>query len=487
MMTPSAKNPKVTQTHRLWAIVATLFLLLAACEGATTPEPPPATNPPGDGGTEPAPQGRTLTSWTIDPEFSVAGIADPTTRAWYEQVNREIAQERAVQCVPIDTPPEEQENYPASGTTAACSAIKHFVGRALNYHVTALLSLFRLTGDQALLEEVDRVMEIAYSRLRDTDNDGYKNWYYLAEYDKDDFNLKEDSLSHGFVAEVAYVFRKNAAFGTAEHDYGARADQWVAYLRDNFEAKWALQRETSGTEGIPVHYLFHPFMEILRYHVYMAKIFPEDAKYRVMHERLSKIALSDMKIDVTPKGNAFVWAHVVRQWRIPENPGICTTFQMGTYPQQTMLVFMDLALEGYPGFSDTVAMQTLSRTLSESILEPNEVAFLYKDVGGPRNSTLDPVQRKDTIIDGWCFQDASYGSGRGYFRSEGSYLALTWGFLAAFAPEAQTDLESGEIYQTNQRLYGNPAEGETKIKQLDVPAAQAFSRLYVAGGFALAN
>jgi len=43
--------------------------------------------------------------------------------------------------------------------------------------LTALLTLFRVTGDIELLEEIDRLMEIAKGRLNDSDGDGFRNWH----------------------------------------------------------------------------------------------------------------------------------------------------------------------------------------------------------------------------------------------------------------------------------------------------------------------
>lgn len=437
--------------------------------------------------TEPS---RTLTTWTIDPEFSVGAVDDPETKAWYRQIGVEIAREHKIVCPPETTLPSEYPAYPSSGTRAACSTVKHYVGRGLNFYVSSLLTVFRLSGDPALLAEVDRVMEIARSRLRDTDADGYRNWSYLPKLDNDDFNLKEDSLSHGFIAQVAYVFRQNATQSSAKHNYSAHADAWITYLRQDFEGKWKDRHATRQTQGMPVSPLFHPFMEVLRYNVYMAKLFPEEPKYRELSERLSGIALAEFKTDMTPKGEAFVWSHFVRQWREDGTANLCLDFQMGTYPQQTMTVFTDLALEGYPGFSDTLAMQKLSRTLSESIMTPTRYAFLYKDVGGLRNGTLDVERRKKISIEGWCFVDARFSAGvtpTDNFRSESSYQALPWGFLAAFSTEAETALETSEIYRANQQIYGNPLDGDLAPKAIYIPAAMAFARLYTASNFSLAR
>lgn len=471
--------PPCTASKQFLTAALVALAALTACNGPTRP-PTAADAPPSP------PAGRTLRSWTVDPQFRPEAIGDLETRAWYRQIGVEIARENAVDCPPEGTPPEAQEYFPASSTTAACSAIKHYVGRGLNYYVTSLLSVFRVTGDPALLAEVDRVLEIVRSRLRDTDGDGYRNLYYLTVYGPDDFNPKEDSLAHGFLAEVAYVFGKNAAYSTPEHPYAERAAFWTDYLRGDFEAKWAGRRETA--EGLPVDRLMHPFMEILRYSVYMAKLFPDDLKYRHFSERLSRVALTEFKTDATPSGDAFVWSHVVRLWdpQLRGDPESCLDFQMGTYPQQTMTAFVDLALEGHPGFSDTLALQKLSRTLSESVMAPTELGFLYKDVGGLRNGVLEPDRRKDTVIGGWCFRDASFNNGGApteNFRSEGSYQAIPWALLVAFVPEA--DLTASEIYRVNRQIYGDPLAGEIVAKRLSIPAAMAFARLYRSGPFAL--
>ena len=463
---------------RLWSALL-LAAVLAACSGTapTTDGPvPEPVAPPG-----PPAQGRTLTTWTVDPAFDVNAVQDAQARAWYRQMGLEIAKEQATECLPPGTPPEAYEYATSSGTVAACSATKHWTGRALNHYVTSLLTVFRVTGDRTLLEEVDRVMEIARGGLRDTDGDGFRNWAYLARYDQNDFNHKEDSLAHGFLAEVAYVFKQNAAYSTPEHDYAAHSAAWSSYLRGDFEAKWAGRGETA--EGLPVDRLMHPFMEILRYGVYMEKLFPSEARYRRFNARLAEVALSEFRTDATPGGEAFVWSHVVRRWdpQINGDPNRCIDFQMGTYPQQTMQAFMDLALEGYPGFSDTEKMHKLSRSLSESILDATQYGFLYKDVGGLRNGLLNPNERKNSVVDGYCFHDAYYGNNASNFRSEGSYRALSWGFMAAFAPESSTSFAAGEIYRVNEQVYGNPLSGSIRAQRVHVPAAMVFTHLYNGG------
>lgn len=475
-------NPKV------WVLFMASCLLFSACTDAPTPVPQP--NSDRDPAVQPQPpESRTLTTWTINPNFSESDIGDPETLAWYRRAKLEIARERKQKCLPPGTAPEAYPFYPASATLSACSGVKHFIGRGLQSDVNALLTLFRVTGDHELLEEIDRLMEIAKAQLSDTDGDGYRNWYWLDIYDTDDFNLKEDTLAHSYIPVVSYVFQKNARYGTATHDYKVHADEWLDYLRKEFEAKWAIRSVTAGHEGLPVKNLFHPYIEMLRYTVYMAKLFPEDGKYQRLQRHLAATVLNEFKIDSTDNGDAFVWSHTVRQEKFGNDPDECLHFQMGSYPNQTIQTFMDLALEGYPGFADTETMRTLSRTVSESILEPNQFSSLmYKDVGGLRNGSLTPNTHKQTYIGGWCFEEAPFSPNSDpttNFRSEASYLEFAYAFMAPFAADDLASLEETEIYKVNRHVYGDSTNKSTKLTSVSVPAAMAFARLYHSEGFNL--
>jgi hypothetical protein len=206
-----------------------------------------------------------------------------------------------------------------------------------------------------------------------------------------------------------------------------------------------------------------------------------------LEQELSRVSLEQFKTDATASGEAFVWSHVVRLIR-GKGPDDCMTFQMGTYPKQTMQTFMDLALEGYPGFADAEALKKLSRTVSESVLQPNEIAFMYEDVGGIRNGSMDPNRRVRTRIGGWCFEDAPYSLSSepgNRFRSEGAYRLLNYSFFAAFAADDPTSLSETEIYKVNRQVYGNPTSAATRTSSVSIPAAMAFARLYATGRYTL--
>lgn len=462
---------------RLGAILALCFSL-ASCGEPAPPGKPQPPQPPGP--SLPSAQ-RSLQDWTIDPEFSLDEIKDAEARAWYQRLMIEIAAEQKTVCPPKAMPPEAYPHYPASATLSACSAAKHYVGRSTNYYVTMLLSNFRLTGDKALLDEAVRVTDIIYERLEDTDGDGFRNLRRIDRYGLNDFNPKEDSLPHGYLAELAYVLEKNADSSTPEHDYAAKSKLWQDYLRQDFEGKWKLQKPSDDVvNGFPQDGLFHPYTEALRYHTYMHKLFPADARYPVMIKSMTAEVAKNYHFDTTPKGKVFVWPHRLRsKMQGGEDP--CSTFQMGTYPQQTMLGSLDLALEGAPFYGRDAFVETMSRTMSESILDPGPGYLTYKDVGGKRNGSAKANPPREVTIDDICFKETS--NDKTWFRGEGSYASLTWGVWATFAPDEP--FGKGEIYRTNVSVYPDPTDLEAPPVRPAIPSVMVFARLYNARGYHL--
>jgi len=446
------------------------------------PSPPPAAEKPAPPESE-APR-RALDALTIDPTFDAARLEDAETRAWYNKVKAEIRAERATPC------PDEPKIVNDSGmipTFAACTGLKSTVGRALNTYVTSLLTLFRITGDKELLDEVDRIMEKAREGLSDTNGDGYRNWVPDVGV-PNDFNAKEDSLAHGFLAMVVYVLKKNARYSTPTHDYGAHAEAWLAYLRDDFEAKWRGRTDS----GFPVHALMHPYINLLRYQLYMSKLFPEDPRYKEILREMTRVAFNEFRSDTTENGEAYVWSHRVRQTSSADE-NTCLYFQMSAYPPLTIQSFVDLALSGHAEFASEAALRKLARTLSESLLEPTEHGFVYKDVGGLRNGDLDPDTRKEVYIgpvgERWCFKESwnfDYGVKQPGFRNEKVYLLLPYTAPAAWAARPGEPLEDTKVYRMNLEVYGSPY-GSSVGKHVHVPAAMAFMRLYHAGNYALSE
>ena len=425
----------------------------------------------------------------VDPTFDIATIEDAETRAWYARVKDKIRVERGVSC--SGAKPEG-----ASAThEAACTGEREVVGRTLNMYVTSLLTLFRVTGDKELLDEVDRVMEVAYANLKDTDGDGYRAWTLRS---LEALNRKEDSLAHGFIAQVAFTLKQNAEYSTPEHNYEAHADAWLAYLQDEFEAKW---RRYKGND-FPEPRLMHPYINLVRYHLYMSKLFPEDARYVSELDRMSAIVLEEFVVDETPNGEAYVWSHELRQVTKGATADTCLNFQMSGYPPYTVQNFVDLGLAGHAGFAGEVALGRMARTVSEALLEPavpNSQAlkedprfrdpFLYKDVGGLRNGDLDEDTRLETRIgpDNWCFKEVYHHDGSTKspaFRSTEFFFNRGYTSPGVWLIDSETPLEETEIYRTSREVYGDPSVSQPE-KDVHVPAAMAFMRLYAAGNYTL--
>ncbi len=56
-------------------------------------------------------------------------------------------------------------------------------GRRFSIYTTSLILAYRETGERDLIRQLDRLMNIAKGKLKDTNGDGYKNWLYLTDTD----------------------------------------------------------------------------------------------------------------------------------------------------------------------------------------------------------------------------------------------------------------------------------------------------------------
>jgi hypothetical protein len=122
------------------------------------------------------------------------------------------------------------------------------LGRNLNSYLTSILTLFRLTGDKALLTEVDRIMELERAKLSDCEyhyknvaeanpdgtpvdkrectKDGFLNLIRRPKNNEgadlqfigNDHHEMDEILSHSIIAEVAYALFLNQDIGAfGEH------------------------------------------------------------------------------------------------------------------------------------------------------------------------------------------------------------------------------------------------------------------------------
>lgn len=265
----------------------------------------------------------------------------------------------------------------------AASGDLYQLGRAFNTYVTTLLNAFRVTKDLALLDEVDRLLEVARAQLADYNGDGYLNWRYLNENVDDsgdgpslygdDYHVMDDILTHSLVAAAAGALRENAALGGR---YAEHAAFWQDYLKNNFEAKWRARNDEPSGFPFLTRDLMHPYVQFIRYHHYMAEL-TGDPAYRSEAERMAELVPEQVREVFTSGGPAYVW----NQRFLPEGEGDILMCQPFIYLQLTFQAFEDLALEGFGVFDDAF-MQRVATAMTALVVEDGYRNFASDICGG---------------------------------------------------------------------------------------------------------
>jgi hypothetical protein len=176
-------------------------------------------------------------------------------------------------------------------------------GRDLYTHNSSLLLGLRATGDLRFLDEVDRSMQVVRGELYDgwcggVSNSLDKGWYNTM-YGKDGYlNFRrrhgsgdiwcrdvadlEETMVHGHLAMIMYAYHVNRDLASpAGIDYGERADFWLDYLVNHFEAKW---RERSGRSYPRMDFIdlkfCHTYNTFLLYYYYLGMRLQDDGNPR---------------------------------------------------------------------------------------------------------------------------------------------------------------------------------------------------------------
>lgn len=323
-----------------------------------TPEPtPPAPQPePAPAPGSKRPRG-SYTTLRANPNFSRNQLA-AEVRLWYDRLMSAIEH------------PKYHTHSALAGSDPsrwASSGDLFLIGRSLNTHVTTLITVFRITRDPQLLDEIDRLMQLTRADLRDYNGDGYLNWRYLtltepsgAPFIGDDYHEMDEILTHSLVAAAAYVFQQNAA----DPRYAERAAFWTDYLQNHFEAKWR-QRKNRPT-GFPfiTKELTHAYSQWIRYHYYMNKL-TGDGRYLSEARRMANNVANHMIEVDSPAGPAFIWDHRISDVRRYSNMGC----QMFVYLRHTMQAFQDLALEEFSVFADHGFMSKVSNGFTSFVMD----------------------------------------------------------------------------------------------------------------------
>lgn len=271
----------------------------------------------------------------------------------------------------------------------AASGDLYDIGRHLNVYVTTLLTTLRVTKDLALLDEVDRLMEMVRAELKDYNADGFLNWRYLntegdastKPYIGDDYIVLDEVLVHSLIAAVAAAFHENAAFDAR---YEERASFWTDYLINEFEAKWRERNDVPF--GLPFisRDLTHAYVQFIRYNYYMYEI-TGTAAYYSEASRMAELVAQHVKQVYTSGGPAYVWDHRF----LPDTDASPLNCQPFVYLQYTFQAFQDMALEGFSIFDDTF-MQHVSTSMTALVMDDSYRSFAKDICGGVFQVGLSP-------------------------------------------------------------------------------------------------
>lgn len=269
----------------------------------------------------------------------------------------------------------------------ASSGDLNAIGRKLNNYITTLLTTLRVTKDLAILDEVDRLMELARAQLKDYNGDGFRNWRYLAEdgddsfYGDDEFTM-EEILTHSVVAAAAAALNENAAFDSR---YREHATFWKDYLKNDFEAKWRERNEVPFGFPFLTRNLMHPYVQFIRYHLYMYELTGEAAYYSEA-ERMAREVPQQVRRVYTSGGPAYVWDQRFLPEAERDEALSCQPF---VYLRLTFQAFQDLALEGFSIF-DTTFMQYVATAMTSLVMKDSYRSFASDICGGMYQAGLKP-------------------------------------------------------------------------------------------------
>jgi hypothetical protein len=220
-------------------------------------------------------------------------------------------------------------------------------GRWLFQYNSALLVGLRSTGDLRFLDEVDAVAQLMRAELSDswcdgvarsvdvnirygtvTSPDGFENFRLRSgggrDHCRDTGDLNE-ALVHGHLAMVMYAYHVNRyAASPSGIDYGERADFWLAYLRDDFEAKWRLRSGAAWPDMDFIDLKFcHTYTQMILYYQFLGMRLQDDGSSDAAPYLRQAMRLTDAMFDVpyvpgvrpggfidvdTPEGPAVVYS-----------------------------------------------------------------------------------------------------------------------------------------------------------------------------------
>lgn len=352
-------------------------------------------------------------------------------------------------------------------------------GRAVNEHDRALLYGLRATGDLRFLDAIDRLAEAMRDNLDDgwcggvsdpydgmSGEDGYLNFRRTYEdgehYCRDISNL-EEPLVHAHIASIAYAYQVNRDLESPGGvDYGERADFWLDYLRNHFEAKW---RERNDAEWPDMHFIktkfCHTQQQFTLYHYFVGKILEDkgdpDADAYLDEARRMTEETFEMDFDdgdavggfqeaSTPDGPALVYPFGAPTHFDDTKAEACPT----TYARYASSAMFTLHAEGFDRWADDDVMRKLARGMAHFVFD-----------------TDDPAGEDEPFAAGVTGDEEVGGITPTEYRSRFPANQFVLSFLAGYA---QWD-ESGRIRDISLEVYGDQESDPSDPDRVFIPAA----------------
>ena len=337
-------------------------------------------------------------------------------------------------------------------TDYAASNDTYKYGRQLNSHISGLLHVLRVTGDPALLEEVDRLTEIMRSKLKDWsitsfgnteyEADGFLNWqnWWNTDWNGTDSMPMDEMMAHSLVASFAYAFHFNRDLDSR---YAERADFWLDYLKNHFEAKWRKRNATPVGNFLDKD-LAHPYVQWIRYHYYMYQLTGEQ---QYINEVQRRIKIFKKHVIEAQGGAAYVWDHRMTELGEHDSWG-CQPF---IYGRQTIGAIVDLNLEN-PGLFDDEFVARMAGTVTRLIMDNGSVDFAGDVCGGSAVAGL---------------------KASGYKRESRTRMGYTISFVEAGAWD-----KSGKILRIAQEVYTSLEVQPEVPRRTHIATAMTFAEIF---------
>ena len=326
---------------------------------------------------------------------------------------------------------------------AAQSGDLYLIGRTLNECVTSIMSVFRVTGDPALLETAKTWMNAALAsraRLVESDPAGgvryYYNWRWLQDpaypgYGGDTHQM-DSILSGSLLAYFTYALGQ-----LDDPDYARYYDALI----NNFVWVWDARAELGPPEPILLKDLTHPYTAHLRMFHYLYLLTREarwQDKYAEYYAHLFTGDSCDPRLPTFQlrADGSYRWDHRV----------LCYShdlygWQSTLYAQATLNALIDLAAEGM--ISDAT-MQRFMLTFREHVIRPGNPPTVSGTVDG--SGTGRPgnyVTGNSQLLAMWDPTGIIYAFNDAVWRSQSpvyticTYPASRVGCRTIFEPAAQ--------------------------------------------------